>query len=71
MICTWRNCNFVAREAIVDERGRRWTHLCSAHARQLAQAADVDHPQWSAWRQFRASVAARGGWMQAARGWLR
>jgi hypothetical protein len=69
--CTWRHCPHTAVESITDARGRTWAQLCRQHAHELEQAARIDHPQWSAWRLFRLSIEARGGWWAAVRGWVR
>lgn len=71
MNCTLRHCTAAAVEGLSNAQGRRWAHLCRYHAHQVEQAARIDHPQWSAWRLFRVSVQARGGWWAAVKGWVR
>ncbi len=70
MTCTWRHCTAPAAEAITNARGRRWAHLCRDHGHQLELASRIDSPDWSAWRLFRMSIEARGGWWAAVRGSL-
>ncbi len=71
MTGTWRHCTAAAVEGVSNARDQRWAHLCRDHGHQLELAARIESPDWSAWRLFRMSIEARGGWLAAAKGRLR
>ena len=74
MNCTWRHCPNLAREAIRDERGHAWAHLCGVHGRIL-QAAAIEAENRGLGRAtlqlLRLSALAQGGWWATVKGLVR